>query len=173
MGQVSHIIWRQGFATEMGVDVAQTAQPIRGGAEPAKIGKENAAVVANHDVFDRTLAVDEHTDLPARFLRQLTEVPRQFSGNDLLCWYPTTVDMLNALYLIRLQTCNIAVYTLNRLSSSPYITSVPTAAGTPATPAARHAPNTIRNRGDEKIRREYRDSEATAQNNTGTAMSLA
>ena len=52
----------------MRVHAAQTAETIARHAHALKIRHLNPARVANHDVFDIALAIDEHTDLPANFV---------------------------------------------------------------------------------------------------------
>jgi hypothetical protein len=124
------------------VYIPETTEPIRGGAEPTKVRQENATVVSNHDILYRAFAIDEHADLPARFLRQFAEIPCQFMGDDLLGGHLPPVYMLNAPHLIGFQPYNIAVYTLNRHSSSVSAYPVPAVAGATHAPATSRATST-------------------------------
>jgi hypothetical protein len=102
--------------------------------------QRHAWLVADHDILGSP--IDEHTDLPAGLLRQFTEVSCEFMGDNLLGWNLTTVYMLNALYLIGLQTCHIAVYALNTLSSSACTYPVPAVVGATIASATSRAPGT-------------------------------
>jgi hypothetical protein len=84
----------------MRMHITQTAQPIRRHSKAPEIGEENALVVSNNNVLNTPFPVDEHAELAFGLKRQLTEVTRQLVGNNLLCRYFATVNMLDASHLI-------------------------------------------------------------------------
>ena len=100
----------------MGVHIAQAAQAVDSGAEASDVGQEDALVIANHDVPNGTLAVNQHADLAIEFLRQFTKVAPKFLSDDLLRRYLASVDVLKTPDLVRFQPCDVAVYALNCVS---------------------------------------------------------
>jgi hypothetical protein len=53
------------------VDGAQSAETLRADARALQVGPLDAARVADDDIFDVALAVDERADLAARLVRKL------------------------------------------------------------------------------------------------------
>ena len=53
----------------MRVDAAQTAKALGARAHAAEIRQFDAMRIADDDVLDATLAIDEHSDLTPRFVR--------------------------------------------------------------------------------------------------------
>ena len=111
--QVGHVVGREGFAAQVGMNVAQSAQPVGGGAKTSGVGQEDALVVADHDVHDGALAVDQHADLTVEFLRQFTKVAAEFLGDDLLRRHLAAIDVFKALDLVRFQPCDVAMDALD------------------------------------------------------------
>src|SRR5882762_10044688 len=116
MGEVSHIIRGKGLTAQVRVHVAQTAQTIRCHARTPKIGEKDALVISHHHIFDNAFAIDQHANLTVDLQRQLTEIPRQFLRHNLLRRHLATIDMLEPVNLIGLQTRHVAFYSLNRRS---------------------------------------------------------
>ncbi len=101
----------------MRVNVAQAAQSIGGSPKTPEVRQKDALGIPNHHADNRSLAIDQHPDLPSDLQRQFTQVTRQFLRHNLLCRYLAAIDMLETPDLVRFQPCRIAVYALNKPSS--------------------------------------------------------
>ena len=97
----------------MGVHVTQAAQAVGGSPESADVGQEDALVVAHHDVGNGTLTVDQYPDLTIDLLRQFTEVPAEFLGDDLVSRHLAAIDVFETPDLTRFQPRDVAVYALD------------------------------------------------------------
>ena len=72
-GQVHEIVLRQAFVLEMGVDAAQSLQPLSTGTQPLEAGNDDLLMVADDDEGDPPLTIDQDPDLAAYFERQFTK----------------------------------------------------------------------------------------------------
>jgi biotin operon repressor len=70
--QVCQIILRQVLAAQMSMHETQAAEATLRYAHTLKVGQLDPMIVADHDIFDMALAIDQHTDLSACFVRQLS-----------------------------------------------------------------------------------------------------
>ena len=79
---------------------AQSAKSSRSDTHAFEVRQLDAAVVANHDVLDMSLAVDQGSDLASRFVRQLAQLAGEF-GSDYLVWrYAASVQLFDAPQLV-------------------------------------------------------------------------
>ena len=100
---------------------AQTAETIARHAHALKIRHLNPARVANHDVFDIALAIDEHTDLPANFVRQFAKLPRKFVCYDLMRRNAALVELFDPPKLVWFQTLGVPVKASHAVDWRNYI----------------------------------------------------
>ena len=78
----------------------KSAKPSRSHANAFEVGQFDAAVVADHNVLNVSLAIDERTDLAACLVRQLAQLAREFGCDDLVGRYTASVQLLYAPQLI-------------------------------------------------------------------------
>jgi hypothetical protein len=84
----------------MSVHTTQAAEPIAGHADSLKVGQFNPPRVADDHKFNVALAVDKNAQLPARFVRQLADLPGKFGRDDLVRRDATLIEFLNPPQLI-------------------------------------------------------------------------
>jgi hypothetical protein len=72
--------------------------------------------VADHHVFDVTLAVEQNTDLPVYFVRYFRKLASEFGRNDLAWSDAPRVKFFNAAQLILFESVDISVNVANRKS---------------------------------------------------------
>jgi len=87
---------------------AQSAKPTRSDANSFEVGKFNRAIVSDHYVLNVTFTINEHTDLPARFMRKFAELAGKFRSNDLIGRYAPSVQLFDAPQLIWFQPESVA-----------------------------------------------------------------
>ena len=84
----------------MCVYAAEAAEPARGDADAFEIRKLDAFIIADHDVLNVALAIDEGADLPACFVREFAQLPGEFRGDDLIGRYAPGIQLFYAPQLI-------------------------------------------------------------------------
>jgi hypothetical protein len=67
--EVGEVVLGQFFAAQVCVDGAQAAEAVGGDARPLQVGPLDAAGIADDDILDVALAVNERADLSARLER--------------------------------------------------------------------------------------------------------
>jgi tetrahydromethanopterin S-methyltransferase subunit A len=67
-GEIGQVVLSQSFASEMGVNAAQSAEAIYCDTNTLEVGKLNASIVTHHDVFNMSAAIDERADLSPNFM---------------------------------------------------------------------------------------------------------
>ena len=97
----------------MRVYAAKPAKAVSGNARAAQVGKFYAARVADDNGFDVTFAVNQDTDLAARFMREFRHLARKFRRHDLLGSDAAGVQLFDAAKLVRFQTRSVALYGAN------------------------------------------------------------
>ena len=100
--QVGEVILRQLFTAKMCVDEAQAAKATFGYANAFKVWEFNAAVVANGDILNVTLPINQRTYLAARLVRQFTELASKLGAYDLIRLNSARIKLFNTAKLIRL-----------------------------------------------------------------------
>jgi hypothetical protein len=100
--EVVQVVLRQLLAAEVRVYGAQAAESALADARALEVGPLHAARVADDDVLDVALAVDERAYLPPRLVRKLGELPRELGRDDLLRRDAPRVELLDAPKLVRL-----------------------------------------------------------------------
>ena len=80
----------------MSMHETQAAEATLRYAHTLKVGQLNPMIVADHDIFDMALAIDQHTDLSACFVRQLSQLAGELLGHNVVWWYAARVQLLNA-----------------------------------------------------------------------------
>jgi len=80
----------------MRVHAAKTAKPSRGDANTLEVRKFDATIVADHDVLNVSLAIDECADLSARLMRQFAQLSSKFRCDDLVGRYAASVQLFDA-----------------------------------------------------------------------------
>jgi hypothetical protein len=100
--QVGEVVLRQLFAAKMCVDAAQTAKATFGHANAFEVRKFNAAVVADGDILNVTLPINERTYLAARLMRQFTELASKLGAYNLIRLNSARIELFNTAKLIRL-----------------------------------------------------------------------
>ena len=78
----------------------KAAKSSRGHAHAFEVRQLDPAIIADHHVLNVSLTIDKRTNLAACFMRQLAQLAREFSGNDLVGRYTASVQLLNAPQLI-------------------------------------------------------------------------
>ena len=100
--EVCQIVLRQFFAAQVSMHTAQPAKAIRADARSLQVRQFNAARIADDDVFDITLAINQCADLPARLMREFGHLSRKLWRHDLMRRDPPRVELLDPAQLIRL-----------------------------------------------------------------------
>ena len=95
------------------VYAAKPAKAVCGNARAAQVGKFYAARVADDNGFDVTFAVNQDTDLAARFMRKFRHLARKFRRHDLLGSDAAGVKFFDAAKLVWLQTGSVALNVAN------------------------------------------------------------
>ncbi len=108
-GEVGEVVLGEGLSLEVGMDAAQAAQAAAAEAEGGEVGDDDLAVVADDDVDDGPLAVDDHPELAAQLEGALAQVAGQFRSDQLIGGDAPAVDPLQGLELARLEAGEIAV----------------------------------------------------------------
>ena len=84
----------------MRVYTAKTTKSSRSDTHAFEVGELDATVVADHDVLNMSLAIDERADLSACFVRQFAQLPGKFMCDDLVWRYAPSVQLFYAPQLI-------------------------------------------------------------------------
>ena len=84
----------------MCMNATKSSKPARRDANTFEVGQLDAAVVADHDVLDVSLAIDECADLSVCFVRQFAELASKFMCDDLVWRYAPSVQLFYAPQLI-------------------------------------------------------------------------
>jgi len=92
----------------MRVDAPQPPQTASAPHVPGKIRQNDLAVVADNDVADLSLAVDEDANLTADFMGTFGKVASQFAGDDLIGRHPTSANPFQRLELAGLESGKVA-----------------------------------------------------------------
>ena len=92
---------------------AKTTKAVNGDAYAFEVGKFNSSIVADHHVFNVTAAIDEHSDLPAYFVRQFRDLACKLRRQNLVRNYPPCVKLFYPAKLIRLEACGVSDYVLD------------------------------------------------------------
>jgi hypothetical protein len=79
----------------VGVDAPQAAETVGGYTRAAEIGHLDLFGGPDHYIFDLSLAVDQHADLPARLMRKLRHLTRQLRRDYLLGGNPAGAEALD------------------------------------------------------------------------------
>ena len=82
------------------MNAAKAAKPAGSDANAFEIGKLDAFVVADHHVLNVAFAIDEGADLPACFVREFAQLPREFRCHNLIGRYAPGVQLFDAPQLI-------------------------------------------------------------------------
>src|SRR5438128_7701856 len=81
--QISQVVPRKIFATQMSVDASQTAKAITRDAHAFEIGQLDAPRIADDYVFDVTLAIDQRANLAIGLMREFAKLSSKFQRQDL------------------------------------------------------------------------------------------
>ena len=84
------------------MNAAKAAKTSGGNTRTAKIRHLDLLRGADHHVFDLTFAIEENTDLPSGFVRDLGHLPCKLLRNDLAGCNTSRAELFNAAYLIML-----------------------------------------------------------------------
>src|SRR5258705_9044228 len=82
--QIGEIVLSKMFSPKVSMYTAESTESSRIHADTLEIGQLDATVISYHHVLDMSFAVDEHTNLAARFVGQLTQLPRELRCNNLV-----------------------------------------------------------------------------------------
>ena len=107
--EVVQVVLRQLLAAQVRVDGAQAAEAVGADARALQVGPLDAARVADGDVLDVALAVDEGAELAARLVREFGELARELGRDDLLGRDAARVELFDAPELVRLEPLGVAV----------------------------------------------------------------
>ena len=118
--QVSEVVLRQTFATQMCVHATKSAKTIDGDANAFEVGQFDAPVVADHHVFDVAAAIDQRADLSPGFVGQFGQLPRKFRRHDLVRSDSPGVELFDPAKLIWLEARGVSDYVFD--SSFPPFT---------------------------------------------------
>ena len=108
LGEVDEVVARQRLATQMRVDEPHAAHAADAGAARPEVGQEQLVLIADDDVVDVALAIDEHADLAAELVRALAQKRRQLGVDDLRRFDAAPEDALQHLLLRRRKALRIA-----------------------------------------------------------------
>ncbi|MCA1816318.1 MAG: hypothetical protein LC746_07920 [Acidobacteria bacterium] len=108
--EIVQVVLRQLLAAQVRVDAAKPAEAVGGDALAAEVRKLDALRVADGDVLDVALAVNEDADLPAGLVREFGELSRELGRDDPLRRNAPRVEFLDAAQLVGLETLRVAVY---------------------------------------------------------------
>ena len=86
----------------MSMDAAETPKAPGGHADTFEVRQLDAAVIADHDVFDMALTIYQDTNLSTCLVRKLGYLPGKLGGQDLVRWDSPRVEFLYAAQLIGL-----------------------------------------------------------------------
>ena len=92
----------------MRVKTAQPAKAVCAHADALQIRQHNAAGVADDDVLDITVAIDQDADLAIDFVRCFRELPREFLRDDLARRDAPVVKLFEAVNLIMLESLYVS-----------------------------------------------------------------
>jgi hypothetical protein len=92
----------------MGVHTSQTPKPAGCYADAFEIRKLYPAVVANHDVLDVALAIDQHSDLTAGLVREFSELACKLCSYDLVWRDASRIEFFYTTKLVRFESKRIA-----------------------------------------------------------------
>ncbi len=106
--EVGQVVPRERFAVQVRVHQAQAAQPDLAGARAPDVGQREARGVADDDLRDVPLAVEEDADLPVRFSGELGEVPGELGAHDLGAAGAPAVGVAKLLELALLEAEGVA-----------------------------------------------------------------
>jgi hypothetical protein len=98
------------------VHASQAPEAIDGDSNAFEVRKFNAAVIADHDVFDVAAAINQRSDLPASLVRKLGKLSRKFRGQNLVRRDAPGVKLFYAAKLIRLEARSVSDYVLDNLA---------------------------------------------------------
>lgn len=84
------------------MDCAQAAESLGRDARALQVGPLDATRIADDDVLDVTLSVDERADLPARLEGEFRKLARELRRYDLLRRDAARVEFFDAPKLVRL-----------------------------------------------------------------------
>ena len=82
------------------MDASQTSETFGCNARPSEVRHLDLLRVADHDVFDLTLSVDEHADLTSRLERDLGHLSRKLLRDYLCGWNASRGKTLDATKLV-------------------------------------------------------------------------
>jgi hypothetical protein len=108
--EVVQIVLRQLLAAQVRVDAAKPAEAVGGDALAAEVGQLDLFRVADHDVLDVALAINQRADLPPGLVREFGELAREFGRDDPLRRNAPRVELLDAAQLVGLETLRVAFY---------------------------------------------------------------
>src|SRR5258705_494575 len=94
--QIGEIVLSKMFSPKVSMDTTESTESSRIHADTLEIGQLDATVISYHHVLDMSFAVDEHANLAARFVRQLTQLPCELWCNNLVWWNPPRVEFFYA-----------------------------------------------------------------------------
>jgi hypothetical protein len=109
-GEIVQVVLRQLFAAQVRVDAAQATEAISRDALASEVWQLDAFGVADCDVFDVALAINEHADLSAGLVREFGELTRELRRDDSLRRNAPRVEFLDAAQLVGLETLRVAFY---------------------------------------------------------------
>jgi hypothetical protein len=116
--EIVQVVLRQLLAAQVRVDAAQPAKAIRRDALATEVWQLDPLGVADCDVLDVALAINEHTDLSSGLVREFGELAREFGRDDSLRRNAPRVEFLNAAQLVGLETLRVAVYVADKKETS-------------------------------------------------------
>jgi len=84
----------------MCVDAAQATKATFSHAHALKVRKLDAPVVADRDILNVTLPIDQRAYLASRLMRQLTELSSKLGADNLIRLNSARIELFNAAKLI-------------------------------------------------------------------------
>ena len=108
--EVGHVVARERLVAQMGMNEPQAAKPAGATADTTEIGQRDLRSIADHDVLDRTAAIDQHTDLAMELGGLQRELLGKLARHDLGRCDAAAIQALQRLDLACLQTLRIARY---------------------------------------------------------------
>jgi hypothetical protein len=82
------------------VNAAEAAKSPGGDADALEVGQFDTLVVSDHHVLNVAFAIDEGSDLPARFVREFAQLASEFRCHNLIGRYAPGVQLFDAPQLI-------------------------------------------------------------------------
>ena len=116
-GEVGEVITGERLPVEVGVDEPKPLESALAGAELVEAGDHDLAVVAHDDEVNVALAADQDADLAVGFPGDLAEVTGKLEGEDPVSRDFAAVELLDAPDLAGLQAGDVAIKSVDTVSS--------------------------------------------------------